>query len=210
MAVKPFIIGITGGSGSGKTTLIRSLRSHFSQEELCIISQDDYYKPRELQEEDSRSKRNFDRPESIYAEELLRDIHRLKEGESFSRSSYTFNNEKARSEELWFYPAPLLVIEGLFVLHYDFLREVMDLKVFVHAKENLKIIRRIKRDRAERNYPLEDVLYRYEKHVLPAYERYIEPYREEADIVINNNETFDHGLKVLTGFCRYLLDTARQ
>ena len=78
----------------------------------------------------------------------------------------------------------------------------MDLKVFLHAKENLKVIRRIKRDRVERNYPLDDVLYRYENHVLPTFEKYILPYKEDADLVINNNTAFAGGLAVLEGFIK--------
>jgi uridine kinase len=79
---------------------------------------------------------------------------------------------------------------------------LLDLKVFLHAKENLKVIRRIKRDQVERNYPIEDVLYRYEKHVMPTFERYIEPYMDIADIVVNNNEDFSVGLEVVKGFIR--------
>ena len=79
---------------------------------------------------------------------------------------------------------------------------MLDLKVFLHAKENLKIIRRIKRDQIERNYPLDDVLYRYENHVMPAFEKYIEPYLESADLVINNNEDYKGGLEVLKFFLK--------
>ena len=75
-----------------------------------------------------------------------------------------------------------------------------DLRIFINAKDNIRVIRRIKRDRIERNYPLEDVLYRYEQHVMPAYERFIEPYVRRADIVINNNQDFDSALEVFKGF----------
>jgi uridine kinase len=103
---------------------------------------------------------------------------------------------------LTFYPAPVIIVEGLFVFHYKKIAPLLDLKVFINAKENLKVIRRIYRDQVERNYPIEDVLYKYQHHVLPAYERYILPYKEEADLVINNNEHFDQGLKVLIGFLK--------
>lgn len=76
------------------------------------------------------------------------------------------------------------------------------MKVFLHAKENLKVIRRIRRDQTERNYPIDDVLYRYEHHVLPSFERYIEPYREASDIIINNNLDFNNSLEVFIGFLR--------
>ena len=95
-----------------------------------------------------------------------------------------------------------LTFEGLFVFHYKKIRKQLDLKVFVHAKENLKVIRRIQRDRVERNYPLDDVLYRYQNHVLPAFEKYIEPYKRNADLIINNNKSFEKGLQVFQHFLK--------
>jgi uridine kinase len=118
------------------------------------------------------------------------------------RMEYTFNNEKANPKMLRFESAPVIIVEGIFVFHFKKIRRLLDLKIFLHAKENLKVIRRIKRDQVERNYPIEDVLYRYEKHVLPTFERYIEPYMEDADIVVNNNEHFSVGLEVVKGFIK--------
>ncbi len=210
MKNKPYVIGISGGSGSGKTSLIRLLRERFSEEELCIVSQDDYYKARHLQIEDQKGIKNFDRPKSILKNELIRDIKSLILGQSVSRLEYTFNNEKQDPQMIRFLPAPIIVVEGLFVFHFSKLQKYFDLKVFVQAKENLKVIRRIKRDRVERNYPIEDVLYRYEKHVLPAYEKYIKPYEAHADIIINNNQYFAKGLDVLSGFIRCKLDDCDQ
>ena len=91
-------------------------------------------------------------------------------------------------------------------LSVDQIREQLDLKVFVDAKESLKIIRRIKRDRIERNYPLDDVLYRYEHHVMPAFEQFIKPFAPTADIVVNNNSVFEKGLQMVKGFIRNYLD----
>lgn len=200
-----YLIGITGGSGSGKTSLIRDLRSQFSESEVCIVSQDDYYHPREMQLIDNAGITNFDLPGAINHAEFLHDIKRLIHGEEIHRKEYTFNNEKANPKIISFKPAPVFILEGLFVFYLEEIRNMLDLKVFVHAKENLKVIRRIKRDQLERNYPLEDVLYRYEKHVLPAFESHIMPYREEADLVINNNEAYKKGLKVISGFIRWHL-----
>jgi uridine kinase len=200
--MRPYIIGICGGSGSGKTSFIRRLRERFSLEELCIVSQDDYYFPKEEQERDAEGIINFDLPKSIDKKNLRRDLCLLMQGQPIEKKEYVFNNDAAEAETLTIYPAPIIVVEGLFVFHYKKIQAMFDLKVFINAKENLKIIRRIHRDQAERNYPLDDVLYRYERHVMPSYERYIEPYREEADIVVNNNNNFNEGLAVVEGFIR--------
>lgn len=200
--MKPLVIGICGGSGSGKTSFIRSLRQAFSTAELCIISQDDYYRPIQEQQTDAEGIHNFDRPAAVDKKALRNDLERLLRGEVVERLEYTFNNPLALPAKLVFHPAPVIIVEGLFVFHFKRLRPYFDLKLFVNAKENLKVIRRIRRDQIERNYPIEDVLYRYEHHVLPAYERYVLPYREEADLVINNNDDFESALRVLGGFLR--------
>lgn len=203
--MKPLIIGICGGSGAGKTTLIRHLKARFSESELCVLSLDDYYYPRSKQKTDAMGVNNFDRPKSIDRKAFVKDLLKLISGESVSRQEYVFNNEQAKPRTLVFRPAPVIVVEGIFVFHFKKVRELLNLKVFLHAKENLKVIRRIKRDQVERNYPLEDVLYRYQHHVLPTFERYIRPYMEDADLIITNNEGFDNGLAVLTGFIRHYM-----
>ena len=99
-------------------------------------------------------------------------------------------------------PAPIIVVEGLFVFHEPKIFSSMDLKILIHATDIQKIIRRIKRDRVERNYPLEDVLYRYEHHVLPSFETFIFPFFNKVDIVINNNRTYELGRDMLISFLK--------
>ncbi len=203
---KPYIIGITGGSGSGKTTFLKEITEGFTSEQLCIISQDDYYKPREEQKKDNEGIKNFDLPDSIHSEALVVDLKKLINGEVVERLEYTFNNDEKTPKKLVFKPAPILIIEGLFIFHYPEVAELLELKLFVEAKETLKVIRRIKRDRLERNYPLDDVLYRYAKHVSPAYEQYILPYKSDAHIIINNNTNFNSGVDVVKGFIQSKLN----
>jgi len=207
---KSLIIGITGGSGSGKTTFISELRKAFSRKELCVISQDDYYRPIDQQPIDKEGIEDFDRPKSIDKEAFVRDVKRLIKGKKVKRLEYVFNNKNTTPKTLVFKPAPIILVEGIFVFHFKKMQPLLDLKIFVDAKENLKVIRRIKRDKVERNYPLDDVLYRYEHHVMPTFEKYILPYRAEADIVINNNEEMSKGLAVVKGFIRDCLVSGKQ
>ncbi len=193
-------IGICGGSGAGKTAFIQDLRKKFSEDELGLISEDNYYKPAEYQHVDAQGVINFDIPEAIDHEAFIRDLYLLQKGVSVSHKEYTFNNENQDAKQVIIQPAQIFIIEGLFILHHEDTRNLLDLSVLIHAKDNLKIIRRINRDKSERNYPLEDVLYRYEHHVAPAYDKYIDPYVDELDLIINNNKSFDRGLEVLTAY----------
>lgn len=205
MKKEQLIIGITGGSGSGKTSLIRTLKEQFGTSDVCFISQDDYYLPREKQEVDHLGIKNFDRPSSIDKDAFRKDIRRLLKGQVVEREEYTFNNPDHKASIVVFHPAPVLIVEGLFVLHFKKIRKLLDVRVFLQAKENLKVIRRIRRDQVERNYPLDDVLYRYEHHVLPTFEKFIRPHIDDCDIIINNNRKFDVGVSVLSGFIRQWL-----
>lgn len=204
----PYLIGVTGGSGSGKSSFIKALRSRFSEQELCIISMDEYYLPREQQKEDEKGEKNFDLPKSFDKKRFREDVLRLMAGETVEKEEYTFNNPDAKPKMLVFRPAPVILVEGLFIFHYKKIAPLFQLKVFIYAKENLKVIRRIYRDQVERGYPIDDVLYKYQHHVLPSYERYILPYKETADLVINNNAAFDAGVEVMAAFIQSKLPPA--
>jgi uridine kinase len=200
--MKPFTIGITGGSGSGKTFFLKNLSARFASKEICLISQDHYYKPRHLQHVDAQGVVNFDLPEAIERKILLDDILLIKKGETLYKEEYTFNNPGAIPRTLEFISAPVIVIEGLFVQYFPEIEKELDLKVFIEAKDHLKLSRRIRRDSEERGYDLNDVLYRFENHVMPIYETLIEPLKHQADMIIPNNNHMEKALDVLTAFIR--------
>jgi len=194
----PFTIGITGGSGSGKTFFIQNLSNRFLPSEICLLSQDHYYRDRDVQKTDERGVKNFDLPESIDHELFLQDVQKLKRGEVLHKKEYTFNNPNVTPQMLEFKPAPIIIVEGLFVQYFPEIEKELDLKIFIEAKDYLKLSRRIRRDSEERGYDLDDVLYRYQHHVMPVYESLIEPLKHRADLVIPNNSHFSRALDLIT------------
>ncbi|MBA4144960.1 MAG: uridine kinase [Azospira oryzae] len=194
---KPFTIGITGGSGSGKTYLIENLSNRFKPEEVCLISQDNYYRPREEQVTDENGVQNFDLPGAIDDVRFYNDLLKLKQGETIVKQEYTFNNPSAIPKTIELRPASILIVEGIFVQYFKEIENQLDLKIFIEAKDHVKLSRRIRRDNDQRGYDLDDVLYRYQHHVMPVYEKFIDPLKHNADLVIPNNSHFDRAIEVL-------------
>lgn len=184
---KPFIIGIAGGSGSGKTFFLNCFLHHFKQDEVTLVSQDDYYIPAGEMTQEENKLYNFDLPSTIDSEQFLRDIKQLMSGEVVYKKEYNFNNPLAVVKILEIKSAPIIIVEGLFILHFKEIAALLDHTIFVDADEQVALDRRIKRDGLERGYPEEDVLYKWHNHVVPAYKEYLLPYREQCNKVIMNN-----------------------
>ena len=199
---KPFTIGITGGSGSGKTYFLQGLASHFKSTEICHISQDNYYKPIHQQVIDENGIENFDLPTSIDRETFHADLLKLKTWQNVEKKEHTFNNPQATPKMLEFKAAPILVVEGLFVQYFEEIEKELDLKLFIEAKDHLKLSRRIRRDKTERGYNIDAVLYQYQYHVMPVYDTLIKPLIHKADIVIPNNSNSERALDLLVGFLK--------
>ena len=195
--MRPYTIGITGGSGSGKTLFINQLSAAFKAGDVCRISQDNYYKAKDLQVVDEKGIENFDLPEAIDRDAFVSDVIKVKGGQAVERPEYTFNNPDAKPKMITYHPAPLLIVEGLFIFGYPEIEKELDLKIYIEAKDHVKLTRRIMRDSQERGYDLADVLYRYENHVMPVYESFIQPLKSTAHFVIPNNKDFTVALEVL-------------
>ncbi|MCX2484355.1 uridine kinase family protein [Pedobacter sp. MR2016-24] len=185
---KPYIIGIAGGSGSGKTFFLKCFLHHFSADEVCLISQDDYYRPVATQKIDENGWINFDLPEGIADEKLLEDLKLLMAGNSIERKEYTFNTNEENAKLLNITSAPIIIVEGLFVFHYPEIAALFDLKIFMDADEEITLNRRISRDEIERGYTRDMVMYQWVNHVMPAYKQYLLPYKGSCQKVIMNNK----------------------
>jgi uridine kinase len=185
---KPYIIGVAGGSGSGKTFFLKCFLHHFSADEVCLISQDDYYRPKELQKIDENGWINFDVPEGIDDEKLLHDLKLLISGGSIEKKEYTFNINEENARLLNITTAPIIIVEGLFVFHYPEISKLFDLKIFMDADEEITLNRRISRDEIERGYTRDMVMYQWVNHVMPAYKQYLLPYKESCQKIIMNNQ----------------------
>jgi uridine kinase len=192
MNKKPHLIGISGGSGSGKTFFLKSFLKHFKADEITLISQDDYYVPlgRELTTEENLL-HNFDLPSCFDEALLARDIQQILSGETVYKEKYNFNRSSGEPTILEIKPAPIIMVEGLFVLYFESLRSLLDQKIFIHADIEVALQRRIKRDQGY-GFGLDNVMYKWTNHILPSYEQYILPYKAESDqVVVNNTNVVD-------------------
>lgn len=196
MSKTKFVVGITGGSGVGKTTLIRQLYNEFP-DRVTTFSLDNYYKPKHEQAKDENGVINFDLPTALDTDCLQKDLLQLVNGEEVKQKIYGFNNPSHGENFQLLEPKDLLLVEGLFVMYYDFLRPILDYTVYLKVDEELQLERRLKRDVQERNYSHEDVMYQWENHVIPSYANYVRPYCEDSNLIITNNSAFDDNIHTL-------------
>lgn len=203
---KPYIVGVTGGSASGKTSFLKEIGNLFGTDEVCILSQDNYYKPASSQTTDENGHINYDLPECIDLDAFKDDMLSLAAGNDIKRREYRFQHEEQMGDWLHFKSAPIIIIEGLFIFYRHDISTHFDLKIFVDAQEHLQLQRRLKRDTLERNIPADFVQYQWTNHVMPAFRKYLEPYKAEADIIINNNAHFNNSLKLVESHFRWLLN----
>lgn len=195
---KPYIIGIAGGSGSGKTFFLKCFLEHFKKDEICLVSQDDYYIPANTKTREENRVYNFDLPTSFYRKDFYNDISSLIKGEKVFKEEYTFNNAALESKILEIDPAPIIIVEGLFIFHFEEINTLLDHRIFIHADEEIALKRRLKRDLVERGYNEEDVMYKWNYHVLPAFNEYLLPYKSQCNQVIENNTNNEENIIAIT------------
>jgi len=181
------IIGIAGGTACGKTTVVNQLLEELSKDQVNLISQDSYYKDNSHLSYEERCAINFDHPNSIDFPMLCQHVQQLKMGQSVDQPIYSFEEHNRTGQTLRTEPSAVLIIEGILVLTDPQLRDLLDIKLFVHADADERLIRRIERDTLERGRDLTEILNRYQSTLKPMHDEFIEPSKVHADIIIPNN-----------------------
>ncbi|KAF2519495.1 uridine kinase [Flavobacterium salilacus subsp. salilacus] len=182
------IIGIAGGTGSGKTTVVHQIMNELPLTEVGIISQDSYYKDNSSLSFEERAKTNFDHPRAIDFELLAKHLKELKAGKTIAQPVYSFVTHNRTEDTVITHPRKVMIVEGILILADPKLREMFDIKIFVHADSDERLIRRLKRDIAERGRDMDEVLNRYQSTLKPMHEQFIEPTKAHADIIIPNDK----------------------
>ena len=178
------IIGIAGGTGSGKTTVVNKILTSFPAGEVAVIPQDSYYKDSSHVPVEERSKINFDEPAAIEWPLLVEHLRRLKEGQSIEMPTYSYLTCTRQAETVPVSPGDVVIVEGILVLTDPVLREMMDIKVFVDADADDRLIRVISRDCIERGRTPQMVIDRYQEVLKPMHCKYIEPCKRYADLIV--------------------------
>ena len=181
------IIGIAGGTGSGKTTVVNQIIHQLPTNEVCVISQDSYYQATDDLSYDERTKINFDHPRAIDFELLVAQLKSLKEGKVVEQPVYSFVTHNRTSDTIKTHPRKVILVEGILIFNSEELRNLFDIKVFVHAETDERLIRRLRRDIAERGRDIDEVLNRYQDTLKPMHQQFIEPTKNYADIIIPND-----------------------
>ncbi len=191
------IIGICGGSGSGKTTLLKRLSAYYKELRPSIFSMDNYYKPLREQFVDANGEVNFDLPSALNEQHLSDDLEKLASGQAIEVREYHFNAPPDKTVLITIDPSELIIVEGLFLFHYERVRQNLDFSVFIDVDPDIQLDRRLYRDQETRGYSREAILYQWHNHVIPCYENFLLPYESEAHFRFHNDSRADEDFQRL-------------
>lgn len=180
----PMLIGIAGGTGSGKSTFAERLLALFPND-ITVISYDNYYKPQDHLEFEERIKTNYDCPDALDTDLLVKHLRALWDGESVDIPNYDFKIHTRKAEMTRLAPSPVIIVDGILTFHDERLREMFDIKIFTDADADERILRRLRRDVRERGRDIDGVINQYLGTVKPMHGIYVEPTKKYADIIIN-------------------------
>ena len=177
------VIGIAGGSGSGKTTLMNNIVSRF-EESITVLSHDSYYKRHDDMTYEERCQLNYDEPAALETDLLVRHLDQLRRGQAIDCPVYDFTVHNRSDEVTRIEPSRIIIVEGILIFENEALRDLMDIRIFVDADADIRLCRRVKRDVNKRGRSLESVLTQYQQTVKPMYEKYVEPSKKYAHILV--------------------------
>jgi uridine kinase len=178
------LIGVAGGSGSGKTLVVQHMIQQLGSDRVVVLQQDSYYKDSSHLPFEERAKQNFDHPDAIDSDLLVQHVEELLNGWTVDIPLYDFTTHTRRIETRRAGPHDIIVLEGILILDNPRLRELMDIKVYVDTDPDIRFIRRLKRDTAERGRTMQSVVEQYEKSVRPMHLQFVEPTKRYADIIV--------------------------
>ena len=177
------VIGIAGGSGSGKTTLMNNIVSRFS-EDITVLSHDSYYRRHDEMTYEERCQLNYDEPAALETELMVRHLDQLRNGEAIDCPVYDFTVHNRSDATQRIEPSRIIIVEGILIFENEALRNLMDIRIFVDTDADIRLCRRVKRDVNKRGRSLESVLTQYQETVKPMYEKYVEPSKKYAHILV--------------------------
>jgi uridine kinase len=177
------VIGIAGGTGSGKTTLMKNIIQRFGGA-VTVLSHDNYYRRHDELPLEQREKLNYDEPDALETDLMARHLEQLRHGEPIDCPVYDFTVHNRSDETIRVVPQPVIIVEGILIFENEPLRDLMDIRIFVDTDADIRLCRRIKRDVNKRGRTLESVLTQYQQTVKPMHEKYVEPSKRFADIVV--------------------------
>lgn len=181
--MKSIIIGVAGGTGSGKTTLAHKIIKNFKPDEVLLLSHDYYYKDYENLTFEERAAKNFDHPDSFDTDLLIADLIKLKAGQEINHPTYDYTIHR-RSNWVKEQPKRVVVVEGILIFESEQLRNLFDVKIFVDTDDDIRFIRRLSRDVNERARSMESVINQYLTTVKPMHDRFVEPSKRYADVIV--------------------------
>jgi uridine kinase len=181
--METLVIGIAGGTGSGKTTLMKNLITRFGGA-VTVLSHDNYYRRHDELPLEERSQLNYDEPAALETDLMARHLELLRQGQAIDCPVYDFSAHNRSDETVRVEPQPVIIVEGILIFENKALRELMDIRIFVDTDADIRLCRRIKRDVNKRGRTLESVLTQYQQTVKPMHEKYVEPSKHFADIVV--------------------------
>ena len=209
MAENILVIGIAGGTGSGKTTLMRNIMTQF-EGMVTVLSHDNYYKRHDELTFEERSGLNYDEPDAIETSLMVEHLTQLRSGQAIDCPVYDFTRHNRSDETIHLEPKPVIIVEGILIFENEALRDLMDIRLFVDTDADVRLCRRIKRDVTKRGRTLESVLNQYQTTVKPMHEKYVEPSKKYANLVIPEGGKNIVALDMIMGRIQRHLDDIKE